>query len=153
MRRAEGGFTIDEILVVLVVLGAILGVTGTVLVNARATVSTTNACADGVRGLHRALERIEADLRGASRVESGPAGEVRLPGQTGPVEWRLEKGVLLRRSTRGRERIASGLSSFRVAGEDGMWRITLDLAGHGGEGRPRAGVTTLVALRAGEESR
>jgi prepilin-type N-terminal cleavage/methylation domain-containing protein len=153
MRSTEGGFTLTELLLSLGVLAVVLATTATVLHNANAAVARTNAAAGGVQGLHRALERLERDIRGASRVEPGLAGAVRLVGTAGSLDWSLDRGTLRRRSVAGTETVASGISGFRVAPEDGLWRISLDLAGRGGEGQPRAGVTTLVGVRPGPEVR
>lgn len=139
-RRSDAGFTLLEILLVLGILAGFLLSLESVVQNAAAAVARTNECAREVSGLHRALRFLEPDLRGAEEVRTLPTGEVRVRRDGEGIAYVLDRGVLLRRSPQGTERLARGLSSFTVAEEGGLLRVTLGLP-------PRAGVTALVAPR------
>jgi len=153
MRRSERGFALMELIASMAILAVVLATSTSVLFHAGAITARTNAGADGIRGLHRALEILEADVRSADRVEAGTAGTLRLAAAGGDLEWRLTGGVLWRHGPDREERVASGISGFRVAPEEGLWRISLDLAGRAGRDGRRAGVTTLAGPRRGEDAR
>ena len=137
-----------------IVMGAILSsaVAG-IVVQARRTNAVAEVRASEILGLQRAVAALERDLREAAAFETTPSGEVLVHSPRGTVSYRLAGGTLWRAAEGRRVRLAVNVALFRVAEEGGLRRITLDLLRPGNPSRRGAGVTAVVAPRAGEGPR
>lgn len=127
--RAEGGFTLFEVIVVMFLVAAISGVIMTTLVGAERRFKRAARSAEARSEVARAAERMIGDIRSArgAAEEKGalvlllPDGE-RLEGNErgdrieSPkrIEWRLVEGRLVRKAPGDESATRARLSGFRV---------------------------------------
>jgi hypothetical protein len=153
MRRTERGFTILEMLVLMVFLSSFLALLTSTMVVVRKTDDEAEALSKDLLGMTRALAALEADGRASTRVETDGAGEVRMETTRGPVAYRVREGVLSR-SAEGRWSVlARGVRDLSVVPENGLLRATVRMtrAHEGKRRKPEA--TTWIAPRGGEAGR
>ena len=105
MRR-DRGFTLNEVMVALVVIGS--------------TCATTVAVGEAIRSEQRQADASARDLRAASRVLDLASEDVRA-GRYEDARWTLMKGVL----SRGDEVVARGVRSFDAKSDGGTTRISI----------------------------
>lgn len=110
MRARQAGFTLIELLITVVLMtsvGAALHTVGTTI-HSRDRLSS--AYAQDLSGLHRATQRLEADLRHDAEVAR--------------AIWRLDDTTL----RRGDEVVARNVDSFEITQRGALSTVTLRLA-------------------------
>lgn len=92
-RSNEGGFTVVELAMVMVIIAMVVGVFSQMLISANQSASISKAKVEISRNMHNSMDAIETDVRQASRFKvSGYDGEdtfatdKNFPGAT-PREW------------------------------------------------------------------
>lgn len=128
--RAESGFTFFEVIVVMVLLGAISGVIMTTLVSAERRFRRAARAADARAEVARAAERMVRDIRSArgASEEGGALVLVLHGGERGGrgdrierlerIEWRLAEGRLVRKAPGDESATRARLSGLRVKVEE-----------------------------------
>ncbi len=131
--RAEGGFTLFEVLVVMFLLAAISGLIMTTLVSAERRFKRAARAAEARSEVERAAERMVGDIRSAcdAAEEEGALVLVLHGGERGGrgdrierlerIEWRLADGHLVRKAPGDESATRARLSSLsvKVEGETG----------------------------------
>ena len=121
--RAEGGFTLFEVIVVMALLAAISGVIMTTLVSAERRFRRAARAAEARAEVARAAERMVRDIRSARGVaEEEGALVLTLPGggrggrteRLERIEWRLAEGRLVRKAPADESATRARLSGLRV---------------------------------------
>lgn len=74
MRRNEGGFSLIELLVVLVITGIVGGVVVSAITAGMRSASQTSTRIDATQELEVALQRMSRDIRAADPLELSPSG-------------------------------------------------------------------------------
>jgi type II secretory pathway component PulJ len=128
--RAEGGFTLFEVIVVMFLLAAIMGAVMTTLVGAERRFKRAGRAAEARAEVARAAERMVKDIRSAcdAAEEKGALVLVLHGGERGGrgdrierlerIEWRLADGHLVRKAPGDRSATRARLSGFRVKVEE-----------------------------------
>lgn len=121
--RAEGGFTLFEVIVVMTLVAAISGVIVTTLVSAERRLRRAARAAEARSEVARAAERMVGDIRSAcDAAEEKDALVLVLHGggrgdrieRLERIEWRLAEGRLVRKAPGDESATSARLSSLRV---------------------------------------
>jgi prepilin-type N-terminal cleavage/methylation domain-containing protein len=153
MRRSDRGFTLLELLVVVVVLGTTLAAVGTTLASTHRADRACESRALDLVGLGRALAALEGDLRESTDVRVESPVRLLLTTTRGAVEYRVLEGALERVAGGRVSPLARDMLDLRVTREGPLVRATIRLARERLPGKRKAEATTLVAPRAWREGR
>lgn len=74
-RRSESGFTLVELLVVLVIMGVVGGVVTSAIMTSMRSASATSARIQATQELEIAMQRMTRDIRAADPLELSPSGD------------------------------------------------------------------------------
>jgi prepilin-type N-terminal cleavage/methylation domain-containing protein len=129
----ERGYTLAELLVVIVVGSSVLLTATGLIASVRSTERASAAYVRDLVSLQRAVERLEVDLREAKGLED--------------LDWRLDGDRLCR----GDERVADGVATFTLSREGSIAHVRIVLAARAAHAaRKDAAVTISVRMRNAE---
>ncbi len=148
MSRAERGYTLLELMIVVGILAFLGGVITTTVFHARRTTDLLEAASADDLAMRRTLGILERDLRESTAVATDAAGVVRIETARGVRTWSLA-GAEVRRTADGVPVVlARNVAAFAVAEAEGWLRATLAFRDRVPGGRAPAPVTSIVARRA-----
>jgi prepilin-type N-terminal cleavage/methylation domain-containing protein len=147
MRGREAGFTVIEMVAVLLIGGVAMALAAGTLVHAHRSAGLAGDSAGVVREATRALGALEADLRGATAVEEAGPDLLRCASPEGPVAWIRVGGDLVREAGGRRSTLLRGLRSLEARSRDGLVEVTLRYGPRPGGGTPPP-LHTSVAMPA-----
>jgi len=126
-KRKPAGYTLIEIMVVVIVMTAVLGSVVAVIVAARKRVRSARLAAEGRFDAVRASGLLARDIRAARSATAG-GGLVLVHGESRTVVW-LVRGGRLARAADGRERVfRPAVSAMRVSVADGFVEVGVKLS-------------------------
>jgi hypothetical protein len=129
------GFTIYELAISIVLMSAVSGAAGAFYLELRTATVRSDASVVLTREASLAAETIGRDLRNANAAISETNGVSVDIGETKPVRYLAEKGVLFRDEGTGRVAIAHFVRELRVFEAKGGFRLELVMERALAEGR------------------
>lgn len=152
-RGPRSGFTLIEMILVMFLLAAVLGLVITTIVRAQRRFRRAARAAEARAEIARAAERILKDIRGARGAhvtkENGALVLVRPDGER--IEWRLREGRLVRTAPEDEFVSRARPSGFRVKIEEEAGRSPFVEVGLELDGRPAPVFYVGAVLRSSGE--
>jgi prepilin-type N-terminal cleavage/methylation domain-containing protein len=142
MRR-QRGLTLIELMISLVLIGAISVVIGGLALDAQHTGTLAAAYAQDVTETRRALDAVERDLRAATDVAVTPFGLVATT-DGAHVAWTLDRGSL----RRGDVVVARNIAAFDVRRDGACYVVSIALGHRAPNATRTARVEAVVRPRA-----
>jgi prepilin-type N-terminal cleavage/methylation domain-containing protein len=123
----QAGFTVVEMLVVIVVFAAVLGSITALIVASRPRLRRATTGAREIFVVRRATELLARDIRAAGRARAQGNSLVLTRGARDHITWLLRKGQLVR-SAEGKERVfRPQVTAMRISIVNGFVEVGLNL--------------------------